>query len=245
MGISQLPDVDFPVITFTITWPGASPDVMEQAVADIVEDAVMSVDGIALVQSVSQEGQTQVIIQFQLTQDINAALEEVQTNVAAAAKNLPQTIFPPVITKTNPNDQPIIWTAVYSTGQGTLRDLALFVRNHLKDTITTINGVGNISLGGYVDPQMRIWFYNNQMIDHDIDYSDVIAAINGEHQLAPTGYQDKGPTETYVRVHSEFKNARACEALAIPLRQGVLPDYSGKLRVGDVARCEDLGHVVN
>ena len=73
----------------------------------------------------------------------------------------------------------------------------------------------------------------------------VIAAINGEHQLAPTGYQDKGPTETYVRVHSEFKNARACEALAIPLRQGVLPDYSGKLRVGDVARCEDLGHVVN
>src|SRR6202451_293435 len=79
MGISQLPDVDFPVITVTVTWAGAAPDVMESAVADILEDAVMSVDGIQLVQSTSQEGQTQITIQFNLEQDINAALEEVQT----------------------------------------------------------------------------------------------------------------------------------------------------------------------
>src|SRR3984885_3306401 len=71
MGISQLPDVDFPVITVQITWAGASPDVMETAVADIIEDAVMSVDGIQLVQSTSQQGQTQITIQMNLTQDIN------------------------------------------------------------------------------------------------------------------------------------------------------------------------------
>src|SRR5208283_1758255 len=70
MGISQLPDVDFPVVTVTITWAGASPDVMESAVADIVEDAVMSVDGIELVRSTSQQGMTQVTIQFALSQDI-------------------------------------------------------------------------------------------------------------------------------------------------------------------------------
>jgi hydrophobe/amphiphile efflux-1 (HAE1) family protein len=238
MGISQLPDVDFPVITITVTWLGAAPDVMEQAVADIIEDAVMSVDGIQLVQSVSQEGQTQITIQFNLQQDINAALEEVQTKISQAQKNLPQTIDPPVITKTNPNDQPIIWTAVYGKGT-TLRELALFVRDHLKDTMTTINGVGDVSLGGYVDPQMRIWFYNDHMRRKDIDFQDVINAVNFEHQLAPTGYQDKGIKETYVRVHSEFTNAKECEDLYIPSRQSVLPIYAGRLKVGDVARCEE------
>ena len=74
MGISQLPDVDFPVVTIAVTWPGASPDVMESAVADIIEDAVMSVDGIQLVKSTSQQSMTQITIQFNLKQDINVAL---------------------------------------------------------------------------------------------------------------------------------------------------------------------------
>src|SRR5271167_2353572 len=82
MGISQLPDVDFPVVTITVTWAGASPDVMETAVADIIESAVMSVDAIQLVQSTSQAGQTQITILFNLNQDINVALQQVQTKVS-------------------------------------------------------------------------------------------------------------------------------------------------------------------
>src|SRR6185436_16682815 len=119
------------------------------------ESAVMSVDGIQLVQSVSQQALTKITIQFNLNQDINVALQQVQTKVSQAQKNLPQTIDPPIITKTNPADQPIMWTAAYSEG-GSLRELALFVRDHLRDTITTINGVGDIAMGGFVDPQMRI-----------------------------------------------------------------------------------------
>src|SRR5471030_1717031 len=74
MGISQLPDVDFPVVTVTVTWPGAPPDVMEAAVADVIEDAVMSIDGIVLVQSNYQEGQSLITIQFKIDQDINVSL---------------------------------------------------------------------------------------------------------------------------------------------------------------------------
>jgi HAE1 family hydrophobic/amphiphilic exporter-1 len=236
MGISQLPDVDFPVITITVTWAGASPDVMETAVADVLEDAVMSVDGVQLVQSTSQQGQTQITIQFNLQQDINVALEEVQTKVSQAQKNLPQTIDPPVITKTNPSDQPIMYVAVYST-QATIRDLALFVRDHLKDTMTTISGVGDVSLGGYVDPQMRIWVDNNKMVPRDVTVTDVINAVNQEHQLAPTGYQDSGNKETYVRVHSEFLDAKQCEALVIPARQGI-PLFK-QIHVGDVGYCQE------
>src|SRR5271156_3553076 len=166
MGMSQLPDVDFPVVTVQVTWAGASPDVMESAVADVIESAVMSVDGILLVQSSSQQGLSQITIQFNLSQDINVALQQVQTKISQAQKNLPQTIDPPIITKTNPADQPILWAAAYST-KHTLRELALFVRDHLKDLITTVNGVGDVSMGGYVDPQMRIWMNNPKMKDKD------------------------------------------------------------------------------
>lgn len=236
MGISQLPDVDFPVVTISVTWAGASPDVMESAVADIIENAVMSVDGIQLVQSSSQQGMSQITIQFSLDQDINVALQQVQTKVSQAQKNLPQTIDPPVITKTNPGDQPILWAAAYST-EATLRDLALYVRDHLKDALTTVSGVGDVSMGGYVDPQMRIWMNNKKMRALDITFEDIIDAVNGEHQLAPTGYQDNGGKETFVRVHSEFANARECEDLVIPARKG-LPNFRA-VRIGDVATCEE------
>jgi hydrophobe/amphiphile efflux-1 (HAE1) family protein len=235
MGISQLPDVDFPVINITVTWAGASPDVMETAVADIIEAAVMTVDGIQLVQSTSQQGSTSITVQFNLTQDINVALQQVQTKISQAQRNLPQTIDPPIITKNNPADQPIMWTAVYST-EHSLRQLALFVRDHLKDMITTVNGVGDVQMGGYVDPQMRIWMNTKLMHQKDITFSDIINAVNDEHQLAPTGYQDNGNNETYVRVQSEFKNAEECEALYIPARQGA-PIYTAKVKIGDVAKC--------
>ncbi len=238
MGISQLPDVDFPVITVTITWTGASPDVMESAVTDIVEDAVMSVDGIQRVQSVSQEGLTQITVQFGLNQDINAALEQVQTRLAQAQKTLPQTIDPPVITKTNPADQPILWIAAYGDQNITLRDLGLFVRDHLKDTITTVSGVGDVFFGGYVDPQMRIWLDNTKLTQHEITAQDVIDAVTLEHQLSPAGYQDMGDKESYVRVHSEFSNAKECSELAIPVRGGNLPVYR-VIRIADVASCEE------
>jgi len=236
MGISQLPDVDFPVVTINVTWAGASPDVMESAVADVLEDAVMSVDGITLVQSTSQQSATSITIQFNLDQDINVALQEVQTKISQAQKNLPQTIDPPTITKTNPADQPILWTAAYQEG-GNLRDLALFVRDHLKDSMTTINGVGDARLGGYVDPQMRIWLNPQKMRTREITAADIIAAIDSEHQLAPTGYQDFDDKETYIRVHSEFNNAKECNEMIIPARIG-MPVWN-KIKIGDVATCSE------
>ncbi|MBI3541995.1 MAG: efflux RND transporter permease subunit, partial [Deltaproteobacteria bacterium] len=236
LGISQLPDVDFPVITVTVTWAGAPPDVMESAVADIIEDAVMSVDGTQLVQSTSQEGSAQVRIQFNLNQDINVALEEVQTKISQAARNLPQNIDPPVITKTNPEDQPIMWVAAYSAGS-TLRSLMLFVRDHLRDAVTTVNGVGDVLLGGYVDPQMRVWMDNAKMMRNQVTSQDVIEALNAGNVLAPTGYQDRGDRERFVRVHSEFEDAKQCENVVIPSRQGQIIWKPLPLRF--VAACEE------
>src|SRR6185437_11750778 len=102
IGISQLPDVDFPVINVQITWTGASPETMESAVVDVVEDAVMSVEGIRDVTSTCQEGLANITIEFEMSRNIDAALQEVDAQLTATQKQLPPDINPPVVTKSNP-----------------------------------------------------------------------------------------------------------------------------------------------
>lgn len=235
MGISQLPDVDFPVLTVRVTWPGASPDTMETAVADVLENAMMSIAGIRNVSSVSQEGLTTITIEFELNRDIDAAMQEVQTKIFQAQRNLPTDIDPPIISKSNPEDQPIMFTAL--TGTATLREMMLFARDHLKDTLATIEGVGDIRMGGFVEPNMRIWLDNKKMSEREITVEDIIATIKGQHVLTPSGYMDNGPKEVNVRVISEARTEEDFRNLIIASRRGE-PIWI-PLKLGDVAEVEE------
>ncbi len=108
MGISQMPDVDFPVVSIGINYPGAAPEIVESNVVDIVEDAVMTVEGVKSVSSTSRYGYGSVSVEFELNRDIGDALRDVQTKVAGAQRYLPPDIEAPVISKSNPEDQPIL-----------------------------------------------------------------------------------------------------------------------------------------
>src|SRR3954470_6426669 len=90
LGVSQLPDVDFPVVTVNVTWEGAAPEVMETQVTDIVENAVMSTEGIKEVTSTSSQGSATITIEFNLNRNIDVALQDVQTKIAQAQKSLPR-----------------------------------------------------------------------------------------------------------------------------------------------------------
>lgn len=98
----QLPDVDFPVITISLTDEGVALEVMEFDIVDIIEDSVMTVQRICSVSSVSRHGAAKVTIEFNLNQNIDTALQEVQTKIAQAQGRLPKEMEPPVISKTNP-----------------------------------------------------------------------------------------------------------------------------------------------
>ncbi len=235
MGLSQLPDVDFPVLTITTTWVGASPETMESAVADVLESSVMSVAGIRNVKSTCQEGLATITIEFELSQDVDVALQEVQTKIAQAQRTLPNDIDPPIVTKSNPEDQPILWAAL--TGSRPLREIMLFVRDHLKDRLTTVPGVGDVFLGGYIAPNMRVWLDSPKMRRQQISVSDVIGAINSEHTLTPSGYMDNGPKEVNVRVRSEAATPQEFNDLVIASRSGV-PIWK-KLKISDVGYAEE------
>ena len=149
MGVGQMPDVDFPVLNISVTWEGAAPEVIESDVVDVIEDAVMGIQGIREVSSSSLEGRTEITLEFELERDIDVALQEVQSKLSEAQQRLPREIDPPVISKTNPEDQPILWLAVTSTHS--LRDLMEFVDTQVKDKLKTISGVGDVFLGGFLE----------------------------------------------------------------------------------------------
>jgi multidrug efflux pump len=235
MGISQMPDVDFPVLTVTVSWTGASPETMESSVADILEDAVMTIEGIRNVSSTSMEGFTRITIEFELNRDINAALQEVQAKILQAQRNLPTDIDPPIITKSNPEDRPIMFTTL--SGTAGMRDMIIFVRDRLKDTMATIEGVGDIRLGGYVDPNMRIWLDMDRMARQEITVDDVITAIINQHALTPSGYINHGLSESNVRVLSEARTVKDFENLIISRRGG--ETIWKPIRLGDVAKVEE------
>ena len=234
MGISQLPDVDFPVVNISVSWTGALPETMELAVADIIEDAVMSVEGIRSVSSTCQEGLSNTSIEFELNRSIDVALQEIQTKIAQAQKLLPIDIDPPVVTKSNPEDQPILWGALYG---GTLRDKVVFARDHLKDNITTVSGVGDVRLGGYIDPNMRIWLNTEKMKAREISVDDVTAGLASGNLLTPTGYMDHDATEMNLRVMSEAYTPEDFGNLNIPARNGS-PIWS-LIKIKDIARVEE------
>ena len=94
MGVSQMPDVDFPVVSVNLTWEGAAPEVMETDVVDIVEDAVTSIQGIRDLSSSTRQGLATVTIEFDLERDIDVALQEVQTKIAQAQLRLPKELDP-------------------------------------------------------------------------------------------------------------------------------------------------------
>ncbi|MDD2774199.1 MAG: efflux RND transporter permease subunit [Elusimicrobiales bacterium] len=236
MGISQLPDVDFPVINVSIALEGAAPEVMESQVTDVVEDSVMGIQGIKEVSSVSRLGQTSITIEFNLDRDIDVAMQEVQSKLSQAQKNLPKEIDPPVITKTNPEDQPIL--RVVLTGNRPLKDLMAYTNDYLKDQITTVAGVGDVDLGGYIDPNLRIWVDADKMDRRELTVNDIIGAVGMEHQETPAGYIDTpAKREMNVRVMGEAVDVNEFSKLIIPSRGGAA--IWRTLRIGDVATIED------
>ncbi|HNX69321.1 MAG TPA: efflux RND transporter permease subunit [Candidatus Omnitrophota bacterium] len=236
LGVGQLPDVDYPVVNVSITWEGAAPEVMETEVTDIVEDAVMSIEGIKEVTSTSRQGSSQITIEFNLNRSIDAALQEVQTKIAQAQRNLPRDIDPPVVTKTNPEDQPIIWISL--SGDRSIKDLTHYISETLKDQFTTVAGVGEVRLGGFVDPNLRVWLDAQKMQAAELTVEDVLNAIGAQHTDLPAGYIDTGRQEINVRVYGEAATPQQFESIIIPQRVRGGPIWKS-MRIGDVGSVED------
>ncbi|MBF0485734.1 MAG: efflux RND transporter permease subunit [Candidatus Omnitrophica bacterium] len=235
MGVSQLPNIDFPIISVNLTWEGAAPEVMESDVVNDVEQAIMTVQGVKEVSSSIQQGQANITIELELGRNLDVAVQEVQTKINQAQRNLPKDLDPPIITKVNPADQPIVWIGV--TADRSKRDLMEYVEQHVRDKFTSISGVGEVMLGGYVDPNLRVWLDVNKLNFYQLTVQDVMTAIQEEHSELPAGRIENPKMEQSVRFMGEAKSAEEFGNIIITKRAGQ-PIYT-PIYIKDVARIED------
>ncbi|MGZ3772238.1 MAG: efflux RND transporter permease subunit [Pseudobdellovibrionaceae bacterium] len=203
LGVSQLPDVDFPVVSISLSLSGAAPEVIESQVIDVIEDAVMGIEGIKNITSKSQQSSGNISIEFDVDKDINIAVQEVQTRISQVQNLLPVNLDPPTIRKTNPEDQPIMWIVLTSDGKMTLAEQMSYIRNTLFDQFSTVDGVGDVSLGGYVDPNLRVWVSAPKLLKNELTVTDVINSIKSNHQEVPAGRIENNNKEYNVRLMGE------------------------------------------
>ncbi|MFP5384481.1 MAG: efflux RND transporter permease subunit [Bacteriovoracia bacterium] len=223
MGISQMPDVDFPVVNIGVTYEGAAPEVMELDVIDPIESAVLSVEGVKGITSTAKQATANISVEFNLDKNIDVAVSEIEAKINQAQRNLPDDIDPPIITKVNPDDRPIMFLAVTAPDM-TPKDLMAYVRDNLKDKFQTVSGVADVFLAGYIEPNLRVWAYNEKLNKLELTVNDVIAAIAAEHKESPSGFIEDSFKERNVRTLGEATSVEEFERLPI-IRRGGAPNY--------------------
>jgi len=236
MGVSQLPDVDYPVVSVNIRLEGAAPEVIETSIVDIIEDAVMSIQSIRSVTSESEDSEGTITIEFELDRNIDLAIQDVQAKVDSVLQKLPKQITSPTIRKSNPEDQPIMLLTLESD-KYPLKELMLYTNDRVKNDFSTVAGVGDITLWGYRDPNLRIWVDKNALNTYALSVDDVISTIQNQHMEGPAGQLDSGKTQFNVRTMGEAKTIEEFGNLVINQRGGA-PNYV-PIRLSQVARVEE------
>lgn len=201
MGISQFPEIDFPVVSIVITREAASPEIMDGDVTDVVEDAVASVEGVDYTMSESLEGRSITTVYFQLGRDIDVAMQDVQNAVSAARRKLPVDIDPPVISKINPANLPVVWltlSGAYPAGK--LGDLA---EKELKPLLSSLPGVGGVQFAGLQERNVRVHVDRDKLRQFNLSAEDVRLAIQRQHAELPAGYIKSQQVEFNLRVMGE------------------------------------------
>lgn len=234
LGVSLQPDIDLPTISISATLEGASPEVMESDVVDPIESAILGVEGLKNISSTAQYGSASITLDFDVNRDIDAAVQEVQSKIAQAQRNLPQDLDPPIVSKRNPEDQPIIWFAVGSTMP--VRQLMAYARDELIPQFQLVPGVGDVFLGGYLEPNVRIWLDLKKMQQLQLTVDDLINTIGQEHVEYPAGALQKGEQEFNLRVMGEAGTVQEIADLPITRRGGAI-NYR-LLKIKDIARVE-------
>jgi len=237
MGISNMPDVDFPVVNISLRLDNAAPDVMEVDVVDIIEDAVMGIEGLKKVSSSVSQGIANVTCEFEMHHNVNVAVQEVEDRIHQSSNLLPTALYPPVISKTNPEDQPILWVMVTADEGVPLYKQMIYARNTLKDQLSIISGVGNITFAGYVEPNLRVWIDRKKLYQYNLTSTDIWSAIQAEQIEQPAGRIESLLEETNIRVLGEAKSVEDFGKIRINTRNGG-PNFN-PIALNQVARIEE------
>ncbi|HEX6155477.1 MAG TPA: efflux RND transporter permease subunit, partial [Burkholderiales bacterium] len=231
MGVDKLPYIEFPIISITTGYKGANPDIIDAAITNLIETSVNSVPGIEHIQSTSSPGTSVVVITFGLEKRIDAAFQEVQAKVNQVVRRLPKDADPPVVAKVESNTQAILQTALQ--GDRTQQQLNLYAINVIKKQLETIDGVGEVRIGGRRDRNIRVNLLPARMAGFGIAAQDINDAFGREHIQLAGGFLVGRSTEHLVKIDLEFHKLDDLAAMIVGYKDGA------PVRLRDIAEIED------
>ncbi len=231
LGVDRFPHIEFPVVSITTTQKGANPEIVDASITNIIESAVNSIPGIEHINSTSSPGVSIVAITFDLNKDVDVAFNEVQAKVNQVLKNLPKDADPPVVAKVETNSSPIMWLALQ--GDRTQQQLNLYAANVIKKRLETIDGVGEVRLGGKRDRTIRVNLLPDRMAALGLAAQDLTNAFAREHIQLPGGFVTGERTEYLLKLDLEFHKPAALEEMVVAYRNGA------PVKLKEVAEIED------
>jgi len=232
LSLREYPDIDPPVVTVEITYPGAPANVVETRITEIVEERIAGIEGIEFIESTSQDGESNVTIEFSIDRDIDAAANDVRDRVAGITDDLPEEADPPEVQKVDSNDDVIIWQNLTSDRMS-VPELTDYAERFLVDQYSTLDGVARVRVGGGLSYAMRIWLDRNELAARGLSVSDVEQALLTENIELPAGVLESDTMLFRARVDRNFKQPEDFAKLVIAAGEdGYL------IRLEDIARVE-------
>ncbi|MGH7809244.1 MAG: efflux RND transporter permease subunit [Candidatus Binatia bacterium] len=219
LPVNDLPAVDYPVIQVQADYPGASPETVANNIATPLERQFMQINGLELVTSKSTQGHTNLTLQFSLGKSIDAAATDVQTAISQASGSLPVDLpSPPTFSKTNPNDQPIMYIALTSdtVTRGQLYDYA---STQMGQRISILSGVSRVAVFG-TKAAIRIKADPSKMWARDISIDDLATAVKNGTSYSGAGQFDAGSGTSLLRPQGQLESAEAYNELIVGSRNG-------------------------
>jgi len=234
LPIRELPSVDPPVVSVSTAYRGASAEVIEERITQVIERQVAGIQGIDRVNSSSRDGRSQITITFNLDRDLDAAANDVRDAVSRVTSNLPDQADPPQIAKANADASPIIILNLTSTTLNPL-ELADYADRYLVERMSTIDGVAQANLFGAKIYAMRIWLDANALAARGVTVDDVETALNAQNLELPAGSLESVSKDFTIRVSRSYATPE--DFAKLPLRAANSSGFV--VRLGDVARIEE------
>ena len=231
LPVREFPDADPPVVSVTVLLPGASPQVVESAVTDVLEEELSSLEGLRSITSASQEQISTITLEFTLDREIESAAQDVRDKVSRVRGRLPEDVEEPVIAKQEADAFPIMFLSLTSKTYD-LMELSDLADRQIKPRLQTIPGVSGAPIYGERRFAIRVWLSPAELAARGLTPQDVENAIRSRSVEIPAGRIESDRREFAVRYLGEMRTPSEFADLTVSSRDGQL------VKLGDVARVE-------
>lgn len=219
MQVEEFPDIDFPFVVINTVYSGASPEVVESDITKKIEDQVNTISGVKEVTSISQEGLSQVIIQFDLDISSDIAVQNVRDKLALVTPQFRDEVKDPIIAQYNPADVPVV-SVTFRSDTMPMKDLSSYLDNTVSKQLQTVTGVGRVNLLGDRQRQVRIVMNHEHMNAYRLSINQVVNALRTENVELPVGTINNHNQEMVVQINGLVKSPSEFNQIIVGQNRG-------------------------